>query len=75
MNRHQYLGYWIEVFILPLSNDKLGYSAQVELPNQGGVMGSEICESYDMALRAAHELINSRHLLGGMIPPKNAAWN
>lgn len=59
MNRHQFLGFWIEIFILPVSDEKFGYSASIELPNQGGVMGSKICESYDEALKTAQELINS----------------
>ena len=47
------------MFALPLSNEKLGYSASVELPNQGGVIGSKVYGSYDEALFAAEELINS----------------
>lgn len=59
MNRYQYLGFWIEVIIMPISNDLFGYSASIELPNQGGVMGSKVCKSYSEAVNAAHELINS----------------
>lgn len=61
MNRHQYLGYWIEVFIEPLPDDKdeLGYTSTVELPNQRGVISGGLYGSYDEAIFAAEELINS----------------
>ncbi len=61
MNRHQYLGYWIEVFIelLPEKEDEFGYTSTVELPGKRGVITGRLYSSYDEAVFAAEELINS----------------
>lgn len=60
MNRHQYLGYWIEVFVEPLPDEEeFGYTASVELPDHKGVVSGGLYSSYDEAVFAAEELINS----------------
>ncbi len=61
LNRYQYKGYWIEVFLDADDNDcdRILYSASVELPNETGVISSHPQESREEAEFAAEELIDS----------------
>lgn len=47
MNRHEYKGYWIEIFLEckgELEDELCFYCASIEYPNEGG--GGEVGEEY-----------------------------
>ncbi len=58
LSRYEYLGYWIEVFIVEVEG-VLFYSPSIELPNERGVISGGNYGSWDEAEFATAELINS----------------
>jgi len=61
MNRYQYKGYWIEIFICQEkeTDDYFFYEPYIELPNERGVVVGGKCKSFDEAQLRASQLIES----------------
>lgn len=57
-SRYQYLGYWVEIFIVEVEGE-LFYSPYLELPNERGVIVGGEYGSWDEAEFAISELVNS----------------